>query len=107
MSSRILRKVTSAALTLAVLLGSALFAQEGRGTINGRVMDPSGASVAGAEVRATNAATGASAAAKANETGNYTIPYLLPGTYTLTAELNGFKKTERTGIDVRVNDVLN
>jgi hypothetical protein len=90
-----------------ILCGPALLAQEGRGTIGGRIVDSTGARIPGAEVRVTNAATGVSVSGKANETGIYTIPYLLPGAYTLTAEFAGFKKTERAGIDVRVNDVLN
>ena len=89
------------------LLAVALWAQEGRGTIAGRVVDSSGAVVAGAGIGVTNVATGASFHSRTNEAGNYTIPFLLPGTYTLTAELPGFKKTERPGIEVRINDVLN
>ena len=81
-------------------------AQESRGTITGRVIDPSGAVVAGAEVRVKNQETGAVATARTNEAGNYAAPYLLPGTYELSVDFKGFKKTERTGVQVRVNDVL-
>ena len=81
--------------------------QEGRGTICGRVTDSTGAVVVGAEVRVTNSETQSSASARTNESGNYTIPYLLPGTYTLTAEIAGFKKAERPGVEVRVGDMLN
>ena len=80
---------------------------EGRGTIGGRVLDPSGAVVPGADVRATNGATGTSVVAKANQGGIYSLTYLLPGTYTVTAEMTGFKKTDRPGIEVRVNDNIN
>lgn len=90
-----------------VVFQVALRAQEARGTITGRVLDPSGAVVAGAEIRTTNVATGATVSGRSNEAGNYAIPYLLPGTYTLTAEMAGFKKAERPGIEVRVNDILN
>ncbi len=90
-----------------VLFPGALRAQEGRGTIAGRVVDSSGAIIAGAEVRVTNKETGASVSARSNDAGNYTIPYLLPGTYHLTAEFTGFTKTERPRLEVRVNDVLN
>lgn len=100
-------RTTFVTLILVTFFQLVLVAQEGRGTINGRVVDSSGANVAGAEVRVTNIDTGASASARSNDSGNYSIPYLLPGTYTLTSELAGFKKTERTAIEVRVNDVLN
>ena len=82
-------------------------AQESRGTITGRVVDPSGAVVAGAEIRVSNKETGAISTARTNEGGNYTVPYLMPGAYDLSAEFAGFKKTERLDLQVRVNDVLN
>ena len=84
-----------------------LLAQESSGSISGRVQDPSGAVIGGAHVRATNTATGVSATADSNQDGLYTIPQLPPGAYTLTAEMSGFKKIERPGIEVRVNDRLN
>ena len=89
-----------------VLTEGVLWAQEGRGTISGTVTDATGASIAGADVRVQNTQTGATASARSNESGSYTIPYLLPGIYDLTAEFSGFKKTERRGIEVRVGDVL-
>jgi hypothetical protein len=94
-------------ILLAILMvPAALQAQEARGTIAGRVIDPSGAVVAGAEIRVTNVATGTSIAGRTNDSGNYAIPYLLPGVYNVIAELAGFKKAERAGIEVRVNDIL-
>ncbi len=93
-------------LILGLALALALEAQETRGTIVGRVTDPTGAMVAGAEVRATNTATGVRLVARSNEAGNYTVPYLLPGTYTIEAELAGFRKSVREGVQVRVNDTV-
>src|SRR5947209_4431711 len=84
-----------------------LMAQESSGSISGRVQDPSGGLIGGAHVRATNTATGVSATADSNQDGLYSIPQLPPGAYTLTAEMSGFKKIERPGIEVRVNDRLN
>ncbi len=93
---------------LIVTLGVAAcaLAQETRGTILGRVTDPSGAVIAGADVRATNIATGVTAGAKTNESGNYTLPYLLTGAYTVQAELTGFKRFVREGVQVRVSDTV-
>ncbi len=92
-----------------ILILSAVFgrAQESRGTLTGRVMDSSGAAIVNADVRAINKETGAVGNARSNESGNYTIPYLVPGRYDVSAEFQGFKKTQRTDLDVRVNDVLN
>src|SRR5215469_10068157 len=101
-----LRVLTALAIVV-LLIPSVLLAQEGRGTITGRVTDFTGAVVAGAEVRIANRETGGTAAARSNDAGNYTIPYLLPGTYDLTAEFSGFKRAEHKNIEVRVGDVLN
>ncbi|HZT36284.1 MAG TPA: carboxypeptidase-like regulatory domain-containing protein, partial [Bryobacteraceae bacterium] len=79
-------------------------AQETRGAIQGRVSDPSGGAIAGAEVRASNAATGLEITAHTNESGNYVLPYLLPGVYTIEAQAAGFKKAVREGIELRIND---
>ena len=59
------------------------------------------------ELRVTNKETGTTVTSRSSVAGNYTIPYLLPGVCNLTAEFSGFKKVERQGIEVRVNDVLN
>ena len=89
---------------MALLAATVATAQDPRGTILGRVTDGTGAVVPNAEVRATNDNTGVAAAAKANESGNFVMPYLLSGTYTLSCELTGFKKWTRGGIQVRIND---
>src|SRR5262245_50676781 len=83
-----------------------LAAQDARGSIVGRVTDDSGAVVPNAEVRATNVATGVGAASRSNASGNYTLPYLVPGTYSVTTENSGFKKFVRDNVQVRVNDVV-
>ena len=45
--------------------------------------------------------------ATTNDAGNYALPFLLPGIYDVSAELTGFKKLERKGVEVRVNDSVN
>jgi hypothetical protein len=94
--------------SLAVLLALsfAAFGQDTRGSILGRVTDASGANVAGAEVKITNVATGVAVTAKTNDSGNFVVPYLTPGVYTVTAELAGFKKFVRENVQVRVNDAV-
>ena len=83
-----------------------LFGQEYRGSLSGRVMDPSGAVVPGAHLTLTNAATNVRQTTDANADGNYTIPYLQPGFYSLRAESTGFKAFERSPIEVRINAVV-
>jgi hypothetical protein len=55
-------KALAPVLFLFIVAQSALWAQEGRGTITGRVADMSGAVIAGAEIRVTNKETGTTAA---------------------------------------------
>jgi Carboxypeptidase regulatory-like domain/TonB dependent receptor len=73
------------------------------GEINGTVSDPSGAVVAAAMVTVTNSATNASRTAATNETGHYAIPFLVPGSYSIRAEQQGFKRAVRTGVELEVN----
>lgn len=96
-------------LPAAALLAAALFtlpfqagAQDPRGAIVGRITDSTDAFIPAVTVRATNAETGVVAAGQSNAAGSYSIPFLLPGTYQVSAETTGFKKFVREGIQVRV-----
>ena len=74
-------------LVLAVLVGfvcgSGAFAQSERGTIEGTVHDSSGAVIVGAKVTITETATGTVATSITTDAGEYTIPDLAVGTYTV------------------------
>jgi hypothetical protein len=89
---------------LSILVAGAARAQESRGSILGRVTDPTGAVVPTAEVKAINVATGAAVSAKTNESGLYSLPYLVAGFYNITAENAGFKKFLQENVQVRVGD---
>lgn len=91
-------------LVLAFLSSSALWAQETRGQILGRITDPSGAVVVGAAVQAVNINTGVRTETVSNVTGDFVLPYLIPGRYTVSVELGGFRKFVQEGITVQVND---
>ena len=77
---------------LIVLSPTSLRAQEARGTIWGTVMDSNKAVVPGATVTITNVAMGTNNTVTTNESGLYTVPYLIPGTYRIIVEGPGFKK---------------
>src|ERR1051326_908127 len=83
-----------------------LFAQDPRGSISGRVVDKSEAVVIGARVRATNVQTGVYAVSTSNEAGTFKIPFLVPGTYRLTVEMNGFKTWSQPALELRTGDAL-
>src|ERR1017187_9335516 len=71
----------------AFLLGSALFAQEYRGTFSGTVTDAMGAAVPKAKVIATEIHTGTKTTVFTETSGAYTIPFLPPGEYNMSAEV--------------------
>jgi hypothetical protein len=85
------------ALCLALCAVSAL-AQSERGTITGTVRDASGAVVPGAKVLLTNTQTGVSFNAPSNADGDYTVPQLQVGTYTVRVEKEGFRPASVTGL---------
>ena len=68
----------------------------------GLVADTTGAVVRGADITFTNDRTNTSYHAKTNGSGIYSLPFIQPGQYKLTAEASGFKRYERTGITVEV-----
>lgn len=77
--------------------------QQGRGTISGVVTDSTGAAVPSVAISIVNTATNASFPTVANEVGNYTAPALPVGSYTLSAEKQGFKKAVRSGVTLQVD----
>jgi hypothetical protein len=91
---------------LFTLCVSLLMGQESRGTIVGTVTDSSGAVVAGANVEVTNVAMGTKSMLKTNEAGQYVTSFLIPGTYRVVVENQGFRKFVRENIELRVNDRL-
>ncbi|MFN0171537.1 MAG: carboxypeptidase regulatory-like domain-containing protein [Bryobacteraceae bacterium] len=102
------RLCQAARLTLGALaLTTLAFAQETRGTITGTVTDPSGAAIAGAKLAAQNTQTNTVAQGTTGSDGTYTIPYLPTGLYTVTVESQGFKKSVRQGIEIRISDRIN
>src|SRR5258708_17639860 len=97
---------TFAALAIALAMATAAAGQEFRGVVTGRVSDKSGGVLPGVTVTATNVATNVASTTVTNTEGLFTIPYLNAGTYSVAAELSGFKKSVRGGIDVRIGDRL-
>ncbi len=99
-----LRNITG--LIMVWLLAGALplAAQEARGTLLGRVTDPTGAVIVGAKIDALNTATGVHYPGTTNGDGDYLLPFLIPGPYNITAEAGGFKSYTRSGLNVRESD---
>jgi hypothetical protein len=92
------------ALAVAVLaISPALVAQTSQGKILGTVVDPSGAVLAQANVTITNTATGVRRSVVTTGAGEYVAPNLDPGTYTITAQAPGFKKSLSTPVLLEVS----
>src|SRR5262249_57762374 len=72
------------------LAATASFGQINNATLTGTVSDASGAVLPGVSITATNNATGVVSTVVSNEAGAYNIQSELPGTYTVTADLQGF-----------------
>ena len=91
---------------LALVVSAMLSAQEFRATISGRVLDASGSAVAGAKVQAVNIANNETSAADTDTRGTYSIPFLRPGVYTVTATAAGFKTFNHENITVQVGQIV-
>jgi len=88
------------------LAASSLVAQETFGTITGRVVDPSGASVPGAKVIVTNTDKGVVVRETVTDAeGFYTVGKLVIGHYSVTVEGTGFKKATVSAIELNVAEV--
>jgi Carboxypeptidase regulatory-like domain/TonB dependent receptor len=90
-------------LSLAVFLVSApLFSQGNQGRIAGTITDQSGGVIAGATVTVKDVQRGVSRTLATGDSGEYNAPNLLPGTYSVRAEANGFKVVQRENILLEV-----
>ena len=80
--------------------------QSNRGTINGTVSDPSGAPIAEAQVMIRQVSTGEAFELTTGKAGEYDRPGLPVGDYEITFTAKGFSRLVRSGITLRVTDVL-
>src|SRR5215469_14985384 len=70
------------------------------GELSGKIVDPSGAVVAGASLTLSQASTGISLGASANASGEYVFPTVSPGTYKLTVDAKGFSQAVYNDVHV-------
>ena len=73
--------------------------------IQGVINDSSGAAIPAANVTVTNVATSVEYDAQSNETGFYSVPFLSPGTYTITAISEGFAPSTRENLKLDVQQI--
>ncbi|MEZ5402021.1 MAG: TonB-dependent receptor [Bryobacteraceae bacterium] len=96
----------------AIVFASSAAAQDTRAKLQGVIADSTGAVVAGASVTLTNDNTGVTANQTTGQTGQYLFDFVNPGSYTVTVELEGFRKFVQRNIlvqargDITVNAAL-
>ena len=95
----------SVALILAGVCSAPAMAQRLDGTLRVTVTDKMGAVILDAKVTVTNEGTSVGITATASSAGTYVFPDLLVGSYTVTVEKEGFKKTVSKGVQVESNQV--
>src|SRR5262245_52194674 len=74
------------------------------GQISGILTDPNGAAVPSAKIEVINEETARAVTVSSDSDGNFVVPQLLSGTYTLVVTATGFKRFEQKGIVLTAND---
>ena len=100
--NRFLRTPRLLAAVLFLFACSFLHAQYDNGSLVGTIRDKSGAGVVGAIVTITNNATGVVTKVTTNETGDYEVPSLHVGVYSISASSSGFTDAVANNITVSV-----
>lgn len=104
--SRTTKRITAKLLTILLVICGVSLAQSGSSAISGTVQDESSSAIPTAKVRVINEQTGAAQETLANESGLYRVGSLVPGSYHIEAEAEGFQKLVRGPVTLEVGQVL-
>src|SRR5258705_4682298 len=85
---------------IAVVIGAGLFAQStvDTGSLRGRVTDDKGSPLPGAIIKAKGPQ--GTKAAETDASGNYSIGFLTPGMYEITASMDQFSTVVQSGVEI-------
>ena len=97
-------RLTPLLLLLACIFSFCLSATAQQATLVGTVTDPSGAAVPNAVITITNLESGVTRTVQTSDGGQYVIPDLNIGHYSVKAQANGFKVEEQKNVVVQVGD---
>src|SRR3979411_1836126 len=75
-----------------------VIAQVTTGSILGTVHDSTGAVVPNATITITDTAKGTTSTKQTDASGDYNVPFLIPGTYTVSVEMPGFKRSVSSNV---------
>ena len=98
---RLTARCLAALLFISALASAPAMAQTVTGEIRGTVRDSSGGVLPGVTVTVTQTQTGLTRSEVTGDTGSYVFPSLPIGGYVVAAELQGFRKAEKTGFELR------
>ena len=95
---------TSTLLAFSLLAAPiALLAQAPSASVVGRITDSSGAVVPGVSLKISNSATNLTQSTVSNHSGDYTLPFLPPGTWSLQAAAEGFSTYQHAAFTLAVD----
>lgn len=94
--------VTFALSLLFLLAPASLLAQLNTATLHGIVTDPTGSAIPAAQITITNTDTGVARTTVTDSVGDYTVPSLQPGNYSVSAVREGFEKIQRSNVSLQV-----
>jgi outer membrane receptor protein involved in Fe transport len=99
------RNILVTALAAALLtIGASAYAQDTTGSVTGIIVDAQGLPVPGVTVTVTGPQGAKTAVTEA--TGRFSVPFLVPGTYSVRSELQGFKSVERQNVTVGLGQTV-
>ncbi|HJU56599.1 MAG TPA: carboxypeptidase-like regulatory domain-containing protein [Pyrinomonadaceae bacterium] len=106
MASSLIAKRLLPCLLALFFIAPVIRAQTNTGQLQGLVKDQAGAVIPGVTVTATHVASNLKVERVTDESGQFLFPSLAVGEYTLSASLTGFKQLTKTGIDLRIGQVI-
>ena len=97
-------RLFATAVAVLLLAVTSAWAQQGTSSIRGRVVDSQGAVLPGVALVVTHQSTGIFRDTASGSDGTYLVTNLIPGIYTITAKLEGFKTLTRPDINLPAGD---
>src|SRR5579871_5480336 len=98
-----MRNLILCGVLILLSLGLPAVAQDASGRIIGVVTDPSGSLIQNAKVTVTNVETGTSSETVTKDDGTYQVLLLPVGSYRVSAEAQGFRKTVAAAQKLEIN----
>src|SRR6266851_2672305 len=96
--TKIFASALAALFLFLALVSKPAIAQVTTGSILGTVHDSTGAVVPNATITITDTAKGTISTKQTDASGDYNVPFLIPGTYTVSVEMPGFKRSVSSNV---------